>query len=252
MATNGTIIFRLTCYIIPLQFFQGNLRGWGGPLTPNYKNFSTNLQKRIIRALRDLGITVVLPAFAGHVPRAFKRLFPNASLTPTQKWNKFDDPYCCPLFLDPSDPLYAVVGESFLKMVIHNFGTDHIYFADPFNEVRPRYADASYLGNTSLAIYDTMRNVDVDAVWLLQGWMFLDTLFWTDDLIEPFLTAVPQGRILVLDLMSEAFPQYERTNSFYGHPFIWCMLHNFGGTLGMHGSAEIVYNVSFFNAFVYV
>ena len=49
-----------------------------------------------------------------------------------------------------------------------------------------------------------------------------------------------QGSILVLDLQSEQHPQYIRTKSFYGQPFIWCMLHNFGGTLGMHGSIRLV------------
>lgn len=49
-----------------------------------------------------------------------------------------------------------------------------------------------------------------------------------------------QGKILVLDLQSEQHPQYNRTLSFYGQPFIWCMLHNFGGTLGMHGSVRFV------------
>lgn len=44
----------------------------------------------------------------------------------------------------------------------------------------------------------------------------------------------------MLDLQSETHPQYNRTKSFYGQPFIWCMLHNFGGTLGMHGSIRIV------------
>lgn len=78
---------------------------------------------------------------------------------------------------------------------------------------------------------------------LLQGWMFVQNPFWRDDLLEAFLTAVPKGRMLVLDLQSEQYPQYERTHSFYGQPYIWCMLHNFGGTLGMHGSADIVFNV---------
>lgn len=223
---------------------MGNLRGWGGPLTSNFTTDAALLQSRVIQSLRDLGITVVLPAFSGHVPVAFRRIFPNASLTFAQKWNKFPEKYCCPLFLDPSDPLYSIVGEKFLKAVIRIYGTDHIYFADPFNEIHPRYADASYLGNTSLAMYETMRRVDPHAVWLLQGWMFTDTLFWKEDLVEAFLTAVPKGRILVLDLQSEQFPQYERTKSYFGQPFVWCMLHNFGGTLGMHGSAEIVYSVS--------
>lgn len=50
--------------------------------------------------------------------------------------------------------------------------------------------------------------------------------------------------MIVLDLQSEQFPQYRRLKSYYGQPFIWCMLHNFGGTLGMFGSAKIINHVS--------
>lgn len=46
--------------------------------------------------------------------------------------------------------------------------------------------------------------------------------------------------MIVLDLQSEQFPMYKTLNSYYGQPYIWCMLHNFGGTLGMFGSAEII------------
>lgn len=46
--------------------------------------------------------------------------------------------------------------------------------------------------------------------------------------------------MIVLDLQSEQFPQYQRLEQYFGQPYIWCMLHNFGGTLGMFGSADKV------------
>lgn len=49
--------------------------------------------------------------------------------------------------------------------------------------------------------------------------------------------------MLVLDLESDVLPMYDKLKSYYGQPYIWCMLHNFGGTLGMFGSAEIVNQV---------
>ena len=52
-----------------------------------------------------------------------------------------------------------------------------------------------------------------------------------------------QGKMIVLDLYSEVSPQYTRLASFYGQPFIWCMLHNFGGTVGMYGVIDNVNNV---------
>ena len=52
-----------------------------------------------------------------------------------------------------------------------------------------------------------------------------------------------QGHMIILDLMSERQPQYSRFESFYGQPFIWCMLHNFGGTVEMYGDVESVNKV---------
>lgn len=50
--------------------------------------------------------------------------------------------------------------------------------------------------------------------------------------------------MLILDLQSEQWPQFERFNMYFGQPFIWNMLHNFGGTLGMFGCASKINEVS--------
>lgn len=49
---------------------------------------------------------------------------------------------------------------------------------------------------------------------------------------QGLLSGVPRGRLILLDLYAEVFPIWLRTASFYGIPFIWCMLHNFGGNTG--------------------
>ena len=54
---------------------------------------------------------------------------------------------------------------------------------------------------------------------------------------------VLQGKMIVLDLYSEVTPQYQRLKSYFGQPFIWCMLHNFGGTLPMYGDIQSVNEV---------
>ena len=46
--------------------------------------------------------------------------------------------------------------------------------------------------------------------------------------------------MIVLDLFAEVDPIWMETESFYGQPFIWCMLHNFGGNLGLYGTVERV------------
>lgn len=225
---------------------MGNIRGWGGPLSENFKNWSSDLQKQIITAARKLGMKVALPSFAGHVPKAFKRIYPNAQYDNVTRWNRFEDKYCCPLFLDPVDPLFQQIGNLFLRDMIQEYGTDHIYFSDPYNEISPVTQNVEYVRNVSKGIFSVMKTVDSDSIWLLQGWMFhSDAVFWNSDMIEAFVSGIPSGRMLILDLQSEQNPQYIRTNSYFGQPFVWCMLHNFGGTLGMLGSMDILNTVSY-------
>ncbi|KAG9434718.1 alpha-N-acetylglucosaminidase isoform X1 [Apis mellifera carnica] len=220
---------------------MGNMRGFGGPLNSNWHDKSIRLQHRILERMRALGIIPVLPAFAGHVPRALLKLFPKANVTKSAVWNNFSDKYCCPYLLEPTDPLFKQIGQQFLKTYIEEFGTDHVYNCDTFNENEPYTSELKFLRNIGHSIFEAMNSVDSKAIWLMQGWLFYhDSVFWTEPRTRTFLTSVPLGRMIVLDLQSEQFPQYKRLNSYYGQPFIWCMLHNFGGTLGMFGSAEII------------
>ncbi|MUT98601.1 MAG: hypothetical protein EP145_05380 [Bacteroides uniformis] len=54
------------------------------------------------------------------------------------------------------------------------YGTDHLYSADTFNEMIPPSNDSIYLNNIATKIYSSMANIDPEAVWVMQGWMFLD------------------------------------------------------------------------------
>lgn len=193
---------------------MGNIRGWGGPLSTSFIHFASNLQQQMIKALNELGIAVALQAFDGHLPIAFKSIFPNASFTSTSQWCGFEAKYCCPLYIEPTDPLFAEIGEKFLHAMIRKYGTNHIYFSgkffseifftvkcflmieslDPYNEVQPPAgADVNYLKNVSTSIYSAMSAVDSDAIWLLQGWFLVNNPnFWYGDHVKAFLTAVPK------------------------------------------------------------
>ena len=50
--------------------------------------------------------------------------------------------------------------------------------------------------------------------------------------------------MIILDLFSEVKPMYQNFESFYGQPFIWNMLHNFGGTIAMYGAIQSIHTVS--------
>ncbi|GJE98478.1 hypothetical protein PsYK624_147100 [Phanerochaete sordida] len=42
--------------------------------------------------------------------------------------------------------------------------------------------------------------------------------------------------MLVLNLYAEAQPQWSRTDSYYGRPWVWCQLHNLNGSLRLAGN----------------
>jgi alpha-N-acetylglucosaminidase len=59
----------------------------------------------------------------------------------------------------------------------------------------------------------------------MQGWLFKnDPDLWTPERSKALLTSAPSGRMLMLDLQAELTPQYLHLESFYGQPFIFCVL----------------------------
>ena len=217
-----------------MWFWAGNIDGWCGPLPKSWKDSHEALQKQILARERELGMTPILPAFTGHVPPTFKDKFPEAKLKRTNWEGRFDDTF----ILEPDDPMFKKIGNLFMEEQIKTFGTDHLYGADTFNEMIPPSNDSIYLNNISKAVYQSMAEVDTAAVWVMQGWLFVDKKdFWQPRQIQAYLNGVPDNGMIILDLWAEENPVWNRTESYYGKPWIWCMLHNFGGRNMMYGNA---------------
>lgn len=216
-------------------FWMGNMDAWGGPLPLQWMKSHLVLQQKILARQRALGMKPVLPAFTGHVPPAFKRKFPNAKLKTTNWHNGFADNY----ILDSEDPLFSKIGKLFLDKQTKLMGTDHYYSADTFNENEPPSNDPTYLGKLSARVYDAMHQADTNAVWVMQGWLFYaDRKFWGKPQIEALLKAVPDDKMVILDLAAEIEPIWKRTDAFYGKPWIWSMLNNFGGNTNLFGRMD--------------
>ncbi|TYH58869.1 hypothetical protein ES332_D08G184900v1 [Gossypium tomentosum] len=223
---------------------MGNLHTWGGPLSKNWLKQQLVLQKKILSRMVELGMTPVLPSFSGNVPAALKTIFPTANITRLGDWNTVDgDPHwCCTYLLNPSDPLFVEIGEAFIKMQIKEYGdvTD-IYNCDTFNENSPPTNDTIYISSLGAAVYKAMSNGDKDAVWLMQGWLFYsDSTFWKPPQMKALLHSVPVGKMIVLDLFADVKPIWATSSQFYGTPYVWCLLHNFGGNIEMYGTLDAI------------
>ena len=74
--------------------------------------------------------------------------------------------------MEPTDSLFVELGIQYYRIVIDEFGTDHYYNADTYNEMTPSSTDLGFLSNTNKAIFEAVRIADEDAVFVMQGWLF--------------------------------------------------------------------------------
>jgi len=75
----------------------------------------------------------------------------------------------------------------------------------------------------------------------MQAWLFVDNpTFWQDDQIKYYLSGVPDDSLILLDLTSEETPIWNKIAA-NNKPFIWCMLHNYGGARSLYGDLSNLY-----------
>lgn len=214
---------------------MSNIDGVDGPLPQSWIDGQVELQKKILERERALGMTPVLPAFAGHVPARFKELHPEAAIYDIPSWAGFPAENLCH-FLSPSDTLFAQIQRDFLQEQTRLFGTGHIYALDLFNEVPAPSWEPEDLAAYSRDAYESMSAVDPEARWLQAGWLFHhDRTHWTAENVKAYLEAVPQGKVIILDYYMEHTPVWTISNKFHGQPYILCYLGNFGGNTRISG-----------------
>jgi len=213
--------------------WMANIDGLGGPLPDSWIDSHIALEKQILQRERALGMTPVLQGFTGHVPQSVTQVFPGVAIHQTGDWSAgFSGTW----FLDPQDSLFQRMGQRFIARQAELFGTDHLYAADPFNEINPPSNDSSFLAGMGRAIYGAMHSADPSATWVLQAWFLVyQADFWKDPQAQALLGAVPDDHMLVLDLWGDRSPAWKARKAFYGKPWIWNVLYNFGGKVSVNG-----------------
>ena len=219
---------------------MGNIQNWGGPMPMEWITQQNKLQKAILKRARELGMIPVLPAFGGFVPPELTTIFPEANVILSDKWLSFDDKYTPVHLVEVTDPLFQQIGSLFIKKLTGMYGTDHYYNADTFNEMTPSSRDLDYLTSAGRAVSSSIQSADPKGVWVMQGWLFNNAGFWTNERIEAYLSSPSDDGLLILDLQSEAAPHYTHTESYFGRPFLYSMLHNFGGNYGLFGKMQVI------------
>jgi hypothetical protein len=71
------------------------------------------------------------------------------------------------------------------------------------------------------------------------------TLLFQASQFEAFVRAAPQGRFVVIDMSMDGKGFWKKWDdaSFFGAPFIWTTLHDFGGNVGIKGNVSQINQV---------
>jgi len=220
---------------------MGNIRQVGGTLTEAWHKDQVALQHKLLKRMRQLGIEPVVQGFAGFVPPAIKRIYPNIQLHNTH-WNGGFPQSQRPVVMMPDDPLFKKIMVAFLREWKKEFGSAKYILVDSFNEMQLPKTDkpvtellAGYGKNT----YDAITAEIPDAVWTLQGWMFnYQRNIWNKDTVKALMDAVPNDRLLVLDYANDYNPNWDDFSAFHGKTWVMGYVPNMGGKTAFVGRMD--------------
>jgi alpha-N-acetylglucosaminidase len=222
---------------------MGNINKHDGPLPQSYIDGSFALQQKIVARMKELGMNPVVPAFSGFVPAALKRVRPGARIVDIAPWAGFERG-CGTHILPPTSPLFPEIGKRFIQEYRKAFGDFHYYLADSFNELKVpvtpenRFDELAAYGR---AVFESIDAGDPGGVWVMQGWIFHnDPAFWDKASARALLSRVPDDRMIIIDLAEEMFQGWKKHDAFYGKPWIYSIIHNFGGHNNLFGDLGFI------------
>lgn len=212
---------------------MNNLEGWGGPNPDSWYTQQEALQKKILKRMREYGIEPVFPGYSGMVPHdANKKL--GLNVTEPALWNGFTRP----AFLLPTDSRFNEIASLYYKELEKLFGKANYYSMDPFHECED--AGSIDFDAAGKAVLQAMKDVNPKATWVIQG--------WTENPRPEMIKNLNNGDILILDLFSECRPMWgipsiwKREKGYEQHDWLFCMIENFGGNVGLHGRMDQLLN----------
>lgn len=213
---------------------MNNLEGWGGPNPASWYKEQIRLQQRILNRLQQLGIDPVFPGYAGMLPHDAKEKL-GLNVADPGMWCG----YKRPAFLQPSDPAFNRIASLYYAEVERLFGKAKFFSMDPFHEGgNTKNVNLEEAGET---ILKAMKKANTEAVWVIQA--------WGKNPRPAMIENLEAGDLLVLDLWSENEPMWGdpdsplyRETGFGKHNWLYCMLLNFGGNVGLHGRMDNVIN----------
>lgn len=241
---------------------MGVLTGWSGPPPESFFEKQIKLNHQIIDRLNELDMHPIIPSFAGFVPMAIQRVFPEEKVRELV-WGLvgFEKKYQA-YILEPGSDLFIKIGKMYITEWEKEFGKQEFYIADSFNEMDVPLSEDSITALKELAaygssVYRSIQEVNPDATWVVQGWTFPrhkkdGKLFWTTERLYALFSEVPDDKLLILDLANEynrlawkIEPSWKIYDGFFGKQWIYSFIPNMGGTTPLNGPMNLYAKMPF-------
>ncbi len=230
---------------------MGNVSGIDGPLNEDWHQQQIELQHKILKRMRELGMKPICPGFPGFIPKAFQRIHPELKIIETRWGGAF-----CNWMVSPQEDLFRQIGTAFIQEWEKEFGECHYYLVDSFNEMDipfpekgnpERYETAASYGEK---VYESIKLANPDAVWVMQGWMFgYQRYIWDYETLGALVSRVPDQKMLLLDLAVDynkhfwhSEVNWEYYKGFYDKQWVYSVIPNMGGKVGMTGVLDFYAN----------
>ncbi|MEX2985759.1 alpha-N-acetylglucosaminidase [Streptomyces sp. C36] len=201
-----------------------NMASYGGPVSRELLDRRTDLARNIVRRLRELGMTPVLPGYYGTVPPGFPERNKGARVIPQGDWGGFPRPD----WLDPRTPHFAAVARTFYRVQRELYGASPMYKMDLLHE-GGNPGDVP-VGDAARAVEKALRTAHPDATWAILGWQ--------ENPKRAIIDAVDRSRMLILDGVSDHYPKVtDREADWAGTPYAFGTIWNFGGHTALGANA---------------
>ena len=244
-------------------FAMNNLEGWGGTINSPSTGVQMNgnpdwwytrqeqLCRNMLQRMRELGMQPVIPGFSGQVPNCIVNYsingFSSGDVVNNGTWA---GGYTRPDILKPNTTSYQTFATVYYKHLHEVMGVSELYSIDPFHEgsLPSGVSNQTCYPNIMVELDNyyngvsqedkTKNNVDEQPKWIIQYWQGVPQ----SGAFTAMKNAGYTNRFIGLDLFADNIYADNaakwRTNYYDTCPYIYCMLHNFGGRSGLHGRLE--------------
>ena len=208
-----------------------NLSGVGGPISQHLIDQRARLGRRIADRLRSLDMTPVLPGYFGTVPDGFADRNAGAKTVPQGTWNSLPRPD----WLDPTNEFFGRVAKTFYAAQTRLLGPSTMYKMDLLHE-GGKAGDVD-VAAASKAVQRALNTAHPDALWGILGWQ--------SNPLPETLKAIDRSKMVVLDGISDKPNVTDRDADFFGTPYAFGTIWNFGGHTNL-GAQLTTWNTKFY------